>query len=488
MNKKTVSTLIIVLLLSLSSCMEEKPHISLILDKAGANKVELQKFLNNYKNDPLKLKAAEFLITGMEGRFSYDLLVKGPEKQTVGFNLYHPKINRKNLIYLLDSLHYYVTDTIAKDIETVSSEYLIKNHELAFEIWQTKPWSKNYSFDIFCEFILPYRIGNESLESDWRTYFQEKYLPILDTMQGNNQVKKVFQFVKNDIKKWFWYSNNTIDLKPTMDLDEVLNCHKGNCVDLANVYLYALRAVGVAAAVDYIPLWGRTDYGHCELVYWDENNQPQRLQTGEWLQTPPPKVYRQFYSNQQNNLVNKIENPNDIPLHLTEKTYCDVTNEYTKTSTVKVKPEKQPENGILYLNVFNAGRWQPIAWSDSITAKTGNYIFKNMGRNIVYLPSVYAQKMNIPNGKPFIIGDEWETIPLGLRAGSLISMVFPTKGIENELFYWDNKWKTVGQNGIMDDSLRFENVPTNTLYRLVNPNGNQMERIFTYKNNKRRNW
>ena len=165
-----------------------------------------------------------------------------------------------------------------------------------------------------------------------------------------------------------------------------------------------------------------------------------------------------------------------------------MTNEYTKTSTVKVKPEKQPENGILYLNVFNAGRWQPIAWSDSITAKTGNYIFKNMGRNIVYLPSVYTPKMNIPNGKPFIIGDEGETIPLGPRAGSLISMVFPTKGIENGLFYWDNKWKTVGQNGIMDDSLRFENVPTNTLYRLVNPNGNQMERIFTYKNNKRRNW
>ena len=155
------------------------------MNNAGENKVELQKFLNNYKNDSLKLKAAEFLIKGMEKRFSYDLLVKNSEKQTVDFNLYQRKINQKNLINILDSLCYFVTDTTAKDIETVSSEYLTQNHEKAFEIWQTKSWSENYSFDMFCEFILPYRIGNESLDNDWRTYFQDKYLPILDTMQSN---------------------------------------------------------------------------------------------------------------------------------------------------------------------------------------------------------------------------------------------------------------------------------------------------------------
>ncbi len=484
MNRIKTVFIGVIFLLSILSCDKDKDTIKKILKKAETNKVELQKFLSNYTDDTLKLKAAEFLVVGMEYRYTYDILVKDLADNSVDINLYKPKISRKNIAHLLDSLHYRVKDTIVEDIKAVKSEYLIQNLEQAFDIWQTKPWAKNYSFELFCEFILPYRIGNENLENDWRSYFQKKYLPILDTLQGNSKVNRVFQFIKNDIKKWYWFAYNTIDLKPTKNLNEVISCSRGNCIDVANVYLYTLRAIGVAATIDYIPLWGRTNYGHCELVYWDENNQAQRLKTGEWLSSPPPKVYRQYYSNQKNNLVDKVKNLNDIPPHLTERTYRDVTNEYTKTSTIIVKPNAEPKNGILYLSVFNSGRWQPIAWSDSVLTETKEFVFRDIGQNIAYLPSAYYQSRSIQNRTPLIVDSQLGVSQLLPDKDSLVSIVVSKKKASNRFYYWDKKWINIGKGDLNIDTLKFDNIPSNTLYRL----GNHKERIFTYKNNKLRYW
>lgn len=488
MNRITITLISIIVLYFLFSCEKQDTALKVILEKAGENKAELQKFLAFYKNDSLKYEAAKFLVVGMENRYTYDILVKDSGNNPVNLNLYQPTITRKNVVMLLDSLQYWVKDTIVEDLKTVKSDYLIQNLEQAFKMWQTKAWSKQYSFELFCEYVLPYRIGNESLNNNWRNYFQKKYLPMLDTLKGNDKVKRVFQLVKNDISKWYWYADNTIDLKPTMDLDEILSCHKGNCVDLANVYLYTLRAIGVAAAIDYIPLWGRTNYGHCELVYWDENNQPQRCQTEIGLTSPPPKVYRQYYSIRRNNQLDKIRDPNDIPPYLIEKTYRDVTSEYTKTSTVNINPEKEPESGILYLSVFNAGQWQPIAWSDSVLKQTGEFVFENIGRDIVYLPSVYSQQKTIPNGKPIIIDHEGRVKPLVPENGSLTSMTFPKKIINHKLHYWDNKWVNIGKGNILEDSLRFDNIPSNALYRLLGPNEDHRERVFTYENCQFKYW
>jgi hypothetical protein len=254
------------------------------------------------------------------------------------------------------------------------------------------------------------------------------------------------------------------------------------------VYLYALRAIGIAATIDYIPLWGRTNYGHCELVFFDENNQPLKLKTGNLLQTPPPKVYRQYYSNQASSLVEKVDDIYDIPPHLSEKSYFDVTSQYTNTSTVIVKPKKKSKNGILYLSVFNTGRWQPIAWSDTVLIKTKEYIFKNIGQNIVYLPTIYFQRKNIPNGIPFIVDNKGKVKSLVLDNNSKISIAVLKDTINKELYYWDNKWVNTGKGNVNGDSLIFDNIPSNTLYRLINPEGDYQERIFTYNNNRIMYW
>ena len=45
------------------------------------------------------------------------------------------------------------------DVNHIKSDYLINNIEKSFEVWYAQPWGNDIPFDIFCEEILPYRIG-----------------------------------------------------------------------------------------------------------------------------------------------------------------------------------------------------------------------------------------------------------------------------------------------------------------------------------------
>lgn len=76
-----------------------------------------------------------------------------------------------------------------KDIETIDSAYLCKNIEWSFKVWQEQPWGKHVSFTDFCEYILPHRIGDETL-TDWREEIYQKYNPLLDSLRASDVLDK----------------------------------------------------------------------------------------------------------------------------------------------------------------------------------------------------------------------------------------------------------------------------------------------------------
>lgn len=59
------------------------------------------------------------------------------------------------------------------DVQTITADYLIHNIDHAFKKWEECSWNKNLSFEDFCEFLLPYRIGDEPLE-EWRNKYEKK--------------------------------------------------------------------------------------------------------------------------------------------------------------------------------------------------------------------------------------------------------------------------------------------------------------------------
>ena len=180
---KLVSVFLLVAIGSLFffSCAEKEkctPMVSFLetaLQQAGENRVELEKVLSHYKTDPadsLKYKAACFLIENMP----YYTYYKGKQldryltyytllQETRGLGI-SPQVVADSVCHMygalyLDSLQSY------RDIETVDSAYLCNNIEWSFKVWQEQPWGKHVSFADFCEYLLPYRIGDETLTS-WR--------------------------------------------------------------------------------------------------------------------------------------------------------------------------------------------------------------------------------------------------------------------------------------------------------------------------------
>ena len=155
----------------------DREQLNEALKFAGENRSELEKVLKHYENDSLKLKAAKFLIENMPFYFSYESEQLNQYKN----NLYKIAIENKcsddeaiRIAQKRFGILSYSTFRKDYDAHIITADYLIKNIDLSFKVWKEKPWGKYFSFDDFCETILPYRIGDEPLE-DWRETYYNRY-------------------------------------------------------------------------------------------------------------------------------------------------------------------------------------------------------------------------------------------------------------------------------------------------------------------------
>lgn len=140
------------------------------LQQAGENRSELEKVLAHFKDDsdPLKYRAAKFLIENMPYHYTYEgnaveaydsiyLQMADEPAQARGefFKKQTDSINHADKQYAID-------------IQTVKADYLIRAIDEACDIWRSASWKGDYDEELFFNYVLPYRILNEPL-SDWRT-------------------------------------------------------------------------------------------------------------------------------------------------------------------------------------------------------------------------------------------------------------------------------------------------------------------------------
>ncbi|MGI6219839.1 MAG: hypothetical protein ACOYJE_08305 [Bacteroidaceae bacterium] len=63
------------------------------------------------------------------------------------------------------------TLTVVPDVQVLKADYLIRAIDDVFSMWR-KPWNTRVGFNLFCCYVLPYRLGCEPL-SDWRPLYRE---------------------------------------------------------------------------------------------------------------------------------------------------------------------------------------------------------------------------------------------------------------------------------------------------------------------------
>jgi hypothetical protein len=468
------------------------------LKKAGANRGEIAAFLARYDAgaDREKRSAARWLVANMDGH-GYAVLELADAKGTrIPFDaLDHPNLAKAK--EALDALeHAHPVADFAKvrfdsDLEKASAVFLSTHLDEAFDAWRTMPWAKSIRFEVFREFILPYRGSNEPLGL-WRAPARARLAELVAANKGESDVRAFGEKARAAVHPWVGFSD-LFYLHPTdQGYDEMCARKLGRCEDITNMISFGMRSVAAMCASDYTPWWADRDNNHAWEVVLDAEG---RGRAG--LSNRCAKVYRKTFAIQPCSLAMQKRDDEEVPRWLSSSHYIDVTEQYLPVTDAVVTLAPVPAGQrFAYLAVFNGGEWRPIQWA---RIEGGRASFRAMGRDICYLPMVHAGGRDMPAAAPFILDKEGRMHPLGgtsmqreaLRASSTkpatpdadTGATFPTTVVKSqsgyELFWWSDGWKSRGRiEAGMQDHL-FENLPQDGLYWLVEDGSEKLERIFT---------
>ncbi|TAJ18231.1 MAG: transglutaminase domain-containing protein [Planctomycetota bacterium] len=472
--------------------------------QAGDNRAELQRYLAHCRDsgDPHLAAAAEFVVANMPGHGFIEFELRDSRGEPHAFDaLRHANLGDAQANWDALERDYgpveFVRSRFDADLEHATAAFLVEQTEFALRAWRERPWARAIPFDVFCQWILPYRGSNEPLEA-WRKPLYERAsdpaLGILDSAD----IREAAARVRADVDKRIGF-NDLYYLHPTdQSYGQMCASRQGRCEDITNFAGYALRANAIPYAADYTPWWADRDNNHAWEVVLDASGRGNAS-----LSNRAAKVYRKTFARQPNSILALRTERDSVPRWLDGDHYADVTEQYVATSRIELKLDVDPSapQGIAYLCVFNGGEWRPIAWAN---AASGLATFDRMGRDVAYLPAWHVAERVVPAGLPFVLGKDGavrELRPDDAHALALeVTSVRPATpdadskrdlpllrvegGKSYELLVCAGEWRSVGRIAADQASVRFDKVPSNGLYWLVEQGSRKLERIFTLQGGK----
>ena len=403
--------------------------------------------------DSLKKKAAEYLLAGLPNQWHYDTQML----DEVGI--------RKRVM----------------DVKVIDADYLAENIEYAFRAWAL-PWAQDVSFEDFCRYLLPYKMGNEAPER-WRAAVWEEYASLRTDAVAEAGVtpSEVCCRVSAMAKKWyaFHYNDNYPVDAGYLKAKEI---RAGTCIGASLMILYPLRALGVCATYEYVPQWGNRSGAHA----WNALFADGRLIPFSSIDLDPGRAKQEFVG--VGRMIRKRAK-------VYRKDYqsggsIDVTAEYIPTADLTVWGGLA-RKGTPQLMAFDNAKWHMVAigrW------RGWRAEFPAVARGVAVLPVVQTEKGGSALSWPLVVERSgrlkmfrpriWrQTVRLTAKYPEDDSnAIFP--GEHYELFYWRKGWVSLGVQQATDTVLEYRKVPKGALLWLRNLDKGKQERIFTYENGK----
>ena len=383
------------------ACTSYPEAIEEALQQAGSNRKELKAVLKHYAKNPsdsLKLRAAEFLIANMPGKFS--IYYDAPWNDVATVYLRWTSSSNKQMV--LD--HYKLGKQVIKvDVQHITSDYLINNIELSFKVWQETPWGKDISFDVFCEEILPYRLGNEPLEN-WREKVLTSFADIYQSFIQDTSINAVRACIMVNDKLPRFRMDKDFN---HMSYSQLMASTRGTCDAMAALTVFVMRGLGIPVTREHTPKYVETVTGHSwnsvgdtvHISFMGTETNPGLSHQGTTFLSA--KIYRTVYSN-QGNLKTDMEN---IPPALNNiNNSIDVTAEYANCVDVQAPLLNSHLNktGYAYLAILQGKEWYPVGWG---VVMNEHIEFLSVRKNVYYLPVYYNQGVQSPASYPFILRD-----------------------------------------------------------------------------------
>ncbi|RRN77169.1 transglutaminase domain-containing protein, partial [Pseudoxanthomonas sp. SGD-10] len=245
-------------------------NVGNVLILAGKNREELAEVISHYSskpNDSLKLKAAYFLIGNMDTHYSRDYYWKDSLGNRISYReLDYDSLEEANKAFKDISLKYGKLSPVSftyKDIDTIKADFLIDNIERAFSAWRGKELTDASTFKLFCEYVLPYRITTEPLQS-WRDTYLKRFSWVADSLNhniSNDAINNTARILYKLFVNTFGFEEKKKPL-PRYGAMQLFQLQKGACEDIADFKVFALRSQGIPATVENIPYWATSSGKH----------------------------------------------------------------------------------------------------------------------------------------------------------------------------------------------------------------------------------
>lgn len=428
--------ILILTICMLGACDSPKERIKSSLENAGDNREELLKVIDHYKNDSLKLEAAIFLLQNMQFHLNNDqaknVLQEIYDKHFEISNKYNWDKESIEWQKEIDSLENSYSDLILKyklstpssDVRVIKADWLIKQIDLAFNSWKSNIYTKELPFDIFCEFILPYRFKDGIILDDSKSIYHQRHHELFKDSSNLSFIQKADSLLRiyDDIK-----FSNYVGYKIPMNSAKALEQIKyGLCDDRSWFNSFILSSVGIASCTDFAPAQGNRNSAHTWNAiidkggtipfepFGDEDRWKYKIMYNnkttdrKWGKLRFAKVFRNTFSiNKTGPLFDPEELKDNIPSTFRNPKMKDVSHEYFDTTNVTIKIPAQIKKcpAYAYLCVYNKQQWSPIQWG-KISDREAT--FTGMGRDVVYLPTFYINGDIHPIGEPFYLSPSGE--------------------------------------------------------------------------------
>lgn len=501
-HKLNVVSLILIMCLLSFTC--NKPVGKSQNDKLVHYKNKFRLAYAHFKHpkDSLKFKALNYIISNLPYQYhttsitlaKYDSVLLTNQNRDEGY------LKRK-----LDSLTLIYGNNInlVSDSKVITNTYLINNIDAAFKSWEYKWGGTKLSFTDFCEYILPYKLENEKPEY-WRDSLINLYKWVHNSLDSQNNLFNNVEVINKQSKAFNFTSGYDYPIDIGYKLMRLVGV--GSCASASKLVAYPMRAMGMPVVIDYA-YWGNRNIGHFWNAIIFKNKpypfDPIETKVGSFkiqfvgvnkLARKPPKIFRKMFSVQQNSLPFQNLSKEVIPNNLKVK---DVTAEYIRVSNISLNLGGKPTNNkFAYLCTFNNLHWQPIWWGNIFDGKVQ---FKNMGRDMVYMPCIIENSELNFIGNPLVLHKNGVIIELNANLHTKLIIPIDKKypddlsneieiGDKYQLLYWLDGWQSLGIQTATQKIIYFKNAPSNALFWIRDLTKGKQERIFTYKNNKIQWW
>lgn len=384
-------------------------------------RTDLQKVRQHYANDSLKLAAANFLLDNMDDKFAY--AGKEIERFDTIFGLFNRCIVKEGdlqpdpqpVVELWDSLTAAGGNFNIRRLDKLYDErhltaaFIEDNIDAAFDAWQSIPDSViTKDFRMFCEYVLPYRIGREIPEQSRRRLFSQ-YRGMRDTMMTD--ISKAWKVMDNLLRRKLGYKNSQLLWRypVSMSVSQFEKARRGACLHVCEYYVHVLRAMGIPATIDFVDSWGNRGGGHCWVVAMKDSTRQFAIDalSGRSFRFTykPAKIWRRTFSKQN------VEETayGHVPPGLLDPYRIDVTDKYKDTHNFTISCDaslagKLSNKPYAVLCVFDRDRLVAVDYGK--VAGVGRFCFHGVAGGNVYIAASYDDGKLSPISAPFLLDND----------------------------------------------------------------------------------